>query len=80
MWVALDVCRVSLEIWLTLFLTCFRLDMFSLFGCYFVKIYFASEIHGASGFKQILYEGVTVFNVYFSLKFEKKIYDNKCER
>ena len=43
-------------------------------------LYFASETHGAFSFKQILYEGVTVFNVYFSLKFEKKIYDNKCER
>ena len=43
-------------------------------------LYFASEIHGAFNFKQILHEGVTVFNVYFLLKFEKKVYDNKCEK
>ena len=43
-------------------------------------LYFASDIHGAFSFKQILYEGVTAFNVFFSLKFENKIYDNKCEK
>ena len=43
-------------------------------------IYFASEIHGTFSFKQILYEGVAVFIMYFSLAFEKKIYDNKYER
>ena len=29
---------------------------------------------------KVLYDGVTVFNVYFSFQFEKKIFDNNYEK
>ena len=53
-----------------------------LFGCYFVKIHYFLIVKQTELLvsNKILYEGMTLFNLNFSFKFEKKKYDNNCEK
>ena len=70
MLVILDIFQDFLGTWLTLFLMCFGLS----YWCYFVKIhcFLIVKYMVLLVSNKILYDGVAVFNVYFSFKFEKK--------